>query len=142
MSYIGMVRCRRAKMFIELDDEGHRLGLGFRPFARLPVCHASRLRCTMDLSSRPYVSSLGTMRTIKRYSNRKLYDTTERHYVTLADVAGFVRKGDDVQVTDYVTSADLTAQTLAQIIFEEEKKSPRVGMDVLRKIIQVGLTVE
>ena len=51
------------------------------------------------------------MRTIKRYSNRKLYDTTERHYVTLADVAGFVRKGDDVQVTDYVTSADLTAQT-------------------------------
>jgi polyhydroxyalkanoate synthesis repressor PhaR len=82
------------------------------------------------------------MRTIKRYSNRKLYDTTERHYVTLADVAGFVRKGDDVQVTDYVSSADLTAQTLAQIIFEEEKKSPRVGTEALRKIIQVGLTVD
>ena len=82
------------------------------------------------------------MRTIKRYSNRKLYDTTERHYVTLADVAGFVRKGDDVQVTDYVTSADLTAQTLAQIIFEEEKKTPRIGADVLRKIIQVGLPTE
>jgi polyhydroxyalkanoate synthesis repressor PhaR len=80
-----------------------------------------------------------TMRTIKRYSNRKLYDTKARHYVTLADVASFVRQGDDVQVTDYVTSADLTAQTLAQIIFEEEKKSPRIGADVLRKIIQVGL---
>jgi polyhydroxyalkanoate synthesis repressor PhaR len=79
------------------------------------------------------------MRIIKRYSNRKLYDTTERHYVTLADVAGFVRKGDDVQVTDYVTSADLTAQTLAQIIFEEEKKSPHVGADLLRKIIQTGI---
>jgi polyhydroxyalkanoate synthesis repressor PhaR len=79
------------------------------------------------------------MRTIKRYSNRKLYDTTERHYVTLADVAGFVRRGDDVQVTDYVTSADLTAQTLAQIIFEEEKKAPRVGADILRRIIQNGL---
>ncbi len=79
------------------------------------------------------------MRTIKRYSNRKLYDTKARHYVTLADVASFVRQGDDVQVTDYVTSADLTAQTLAQIIFEEEKKSPRIGADVLRKIIQVGL---
>jgi len=49
---------------------------------------------------------------------------------------------DDVQVTDYVTSADLTAQTLAQIIFEEEKKSPRIGADVLRKIIQVGLPAE
>jgi len=47
-----------------------------------------------------------------------------------------------VQVTDYVTSADLTAQTLAQIIFEEEKKAPRVGAELLRKIIQVGLTVE
>jgi polyhydroxyalkanoate synthesis repressor PhaR len=82
----------------------------------------------------------GAMRIIKRYSNRKLYDTTERHYVTLADVAGFVRKGDDIQVTDYVTSADLTAQTLAQIIFEEEKKTPRVGADVLRKIIQTGVT--
>lgn len=80
------------------------------------------------------------MRIIKRYSNRKLYDTTERHYVTLADVAGFVRKGEDIQVTDYVTSADLTAQTLAQIIFEEEKRSPRVGVDVFRQIIQVGPT--
>jgi polyhydroxyalkanoate synthesis repressor PhaR len=82
------------------------------------------------------------MRTIKRYSNRKLYDTTERHYVTLADVAGFVRKGDDIKVTDYVTGADLTAQTLAQIIFEEEKKTPRIGVDVLCKIIQVGLTLD
>jgi len=45
-------------------------------------------------------------------------------------------------VTDYVTSADLTAQTLAQIIFEEEKRTPRIGADVLRKIIQVGLTVD
>jgi polyhydroxyalkanoate synthesis repressor PhaR len=79
------------------------------------------------------------MRTIKRYSNRKLYDTVERHYVTLADVAGFVRKGDDVKVTDYVSGADLTAQTMAQIIFEEEKKSPRIGTDILRKIIQTGL---
>jgi len=80
------------------------------------------------------------MRIIKRYSNRKLYDTTERHYVTLADVAGFVRKGEDIQVIDYVTSADLTAQTLAQIIFEEEKRTPRVGVEVFRKIIQVGPT--
>jgi len=91
------------------------------------------------LSRHPSVSSFEPMRTIKRYSNRKLYDTTERHYVTLADVAGFVRKGDDLQVTDYVSSADLTAQTLAQIIFEEEKKSPRVGAELLRNIIRTGL---
>jgi polyhydroxyalkanoate synthesis repressor PhaR len=79
------------------------------------------------------------MRIIKRYSNRKLYDTVERHYVTLSDVAGFVRKGDDVQVTDYESNADLTAQTLAQIIFEEEKRSPRLGVEVLRNILLKGL---
>ena len=113
------------------------MGLAFRPFDRSVDCCA-HWTCQVVHTCH----SWGTMRTIKRYSNRKLYDTTERHYVTLADVAGFVRKGDDVQVTDYVTSADLTAQTLAQIIFEEEKKSPRIGADVLRKIIQVGLIVE
>ena len=137
MSYIGMVRCRRAKMFIELDDDRWRFDLAFPPFVALSG-HSKRWTCQVVQTCH----SLGTMRTIKRYSNRKLYDTTERHYVTLADVAGFVRKGDDVQVTDYVTSADLTAQTLAQIIFEEEKKTPRIGADVLRKIIQVGLTLD
>lgn len=78
------------------------------------------------------------MRTIKRYSNRKLYDTTERHYVTLKDVASFVRNGDEVQVTDYVSSVDLTAQTLAQVIYEEEKAAPRLGAEMLVKIIRTG----
>lgn len=84
------------------------------------------------------------MRIIKRYSNRKLYDTTERHYVTLANVAQFVRKGDDVQIIDYVTSADLTAQTLAQIIYEEEriasedKKPARVSIETYTKLIKLG----
>jgi polyhydroxyalkanoate synthesis repressor PhaR len=82
------------------------------------------------------------MRTIKRYSNRKLYDTFEKHYVTLADVAGFVRNGDEVKVTDHVSGADLTSATLAQIIFEEEKRSARLGAEGLRRIIQNGLKVE
>ena len=79
------------------------------------------------------------MRTIKRYSNRKLYDTFDKHYVTLADVAGFVRNGDEVKVTDHVSGADLTSATLAQIIFEEEKKTPRLTVAGLRKIIQGGI---
>jgi polyhydroxyalkanoate synthesis repressor PhaR len=82
------------------------------------------------------------MRQIKRYSNRKLYDTTERHYVTLKDVATFVRRGDDIQVTDYITSKDLTAQTLAQVIFEEEKVAPRVSAEVLTKLIKDGIKDE
>jgi polyhydroxyalkanoate synthesis repressor PhaR len=82
------------------------------------------------------------MRIIKRYSNRKLYDTVERHYVTLSDVAGSVRKGDEVKVVEYETEADITAQTLAQIIFEEEKQTPRLGVDFLRGIILNGLPPE
>lgn len=82
------------------------------------------------------------MRIIKRYSNRKLYDTVERHYVTLSDVAGSVRKGDEVKVVEYETEADITAQTLAQIIFEEEKQNPRLGLDFLRGIILNGLPAE
>ena len=79
------------------------------------------------------------MRTIKRYSNRKLYDTFDKHYVTLSDVAGFVRNGDEVKVTDHGSGSDLTSATLAQIIFEEEKRSSRLGAEGLRRIIQHGL---
>ena len=79
------------------------------------------------------------MRIVKRYSNRKLYDTEVRHYVTLSDLAQSIRNGVDIEVRDHVNGADLTAQTLAQIIFEEEKKAPRVGLDVLTKIIRTGM---
>ncbi len=82
------------------------------------------------------------MRNIKRYSNRKLYDTQDKQYVTLADVAGFVRNGEEVKVTDHVSGADLTSATLAQIIFEEEKRNSRLGAEGLRRIIQQGLSVE
>jgi polyhydroxyalkanoate synthesis repressor PhaR len=80
-----------------------------------------------------------TMRTIRRYANRKLYDTTECHYVTLKDVATFVRAGDQIEVIDHVTQAKLTAQTLAQIIFEEEKASPRLSVEVLSNLIKTGI---
>ena len=65
-----------------------------------------------------------TARTIKRYANRKLYDTRDSRYVTLDHIAAMVRAGDDVRVVDNTTRADLTTATLAQIIFEEEKKTP------------------
>jgi len=78
------------------------------------------------------------MRTIKRYSNRKLYDTQESHYVTLQQIAGLIRNGDEVRVIDKDTQRDLTSATLAQIIFEEEKRGPRIPPTGLRKIIQSG----
>ncbi|MBN1606863.1 MAG: polyhydroxyalkanoate synthesis regulator DNA-binding domain-containing protein [Polyangiaceae bacterium] len=64
-------------------------------------------------------------RIIKRYSNRKLYDTQESRYVTLLDVAELVRAGEDVQVIDNGTREDKTDVTLALIISEELKARPR-----------------
>jgi len=61
-------------------------------------------------------------RIIKRYANRKLYDTRDSRYVTLQEIAVFVRGTDDVRVIDNRTKEDLTNVTLAQIIYEEEKK--------------------
>ena len=80
-----------------------------------------------------------TARTIKRYANRKLYDTRDSRYVTLDHIAAMVRAGDDVRVVDNTTRADLTTATLAQSIFEEEKKTPRLSVAGLRKIIQGGM---
>ena len=77
-------------------------------------------------------------REIRRYSNRKLYDIVDRHYVRLDDVAALVRRGEDILVRDYVTREDLTAQTLAQCIFEEAKKESKVSVEVFRKILQQG----
>ena len=59
---------------------------------------------------------------IKRYSNRKLYDMQAGQYVTLEDIAGFIRSGEDVRVVDHATGRDLTAVTLMQVLFQEEKK--------------------
>ena len=82
---------------------------------------------------------MSTARTIKRYANRKLYDTRDSRYVTLDHIAAMVRAGDDVKVVDNTTRSDLTTATLAQIIFEEEKRTPRLTVAGLRKIIQGGV---
>jgi polyhydroxyalkanoate synthesis repressor PhaR len=62
------------------------------------------------------------MPVIKRYSNRKLYNPETRSYVTLDGIGDLIRTGEDVQVVDHASGADLTVVTLAQIILEQEKK--------------------
>jgi polyhydroxyalkanoate synthesis repressor PhaR len=89
--------------------------------------------------SLPFMAYSAAMRIIRRYSNRKLYDTQESHYVTLTQVALLVRNGEEIKVIAKDTNNDLTAATLALIIFEEEKKGPRLPVSGLRKIIQTGL---
>jgi len=78
-------------------------------------------------------------RTIKRYTNRKLYDKLESRYVTLEEIARLVRAGEDIQVIDNETEEDLTSVTFAQIILEEEKRKQNLlSVPFLRKLIRTG----
>ncbi|HVZ31357.1 MAG TPA: polyhydroxyalkanoate synthesis regulator DNA-binding domain-containing protein [Polyangiaceae bacterium] len=76
-------------------------------------------------------------RTIKRYSNRKLYDTRQSRYVTLLQIAEMVRAGEDVQIIDNATKEDKTDVTLALIISEELKAKPRaIPLATLKALIR------
>jgi polyhydroxyalkanoate synthesis repressor PhaR len=82
---------------------------------------------------------MGEPRVIKRYSNRKLYDTQSSRYVTLEQIADLIREGEDVRIVDNNSKEDLTSITLAQIIFEEEKKQKSfLPLGAMRNIIQSG----
>jgi len=83
---------------------------------------------------------VGTMaQMIKRYANRKLYDTHDSHYATLERVAELIRAGEDLKVVENDTGKDITATTMALIIFEEEKRTPRLPIEGLRRVIRSGL---
>jgi len=80
------------------------------------------------------------VRLIKRYGggSRKLYDTEESRYVSLDEVAGLVRAGQELRVVDSATGEDVTGQVLAQVIYEGEKQgmrllSPELLHDVIRR---------
>jgi polyhydroxyalkanoate synthesis repressor PhaR len=82
---------------------------------------------------------MGDTRVIKRYANRKLYDTTHSRYVTLDQIGELVRAGEEVKIVDNTTKEDLTSVTLAQIIFEEEKrKKSFLPLGTLKSILQSG----
>ncbi len=78
-------------------------------------------------------------RVIKRYGNRKLYDTAESKYASLEDIAAWIREGEDVQVVDNASGEDVTGAILAQIISEEgRKKSDFLSSDLLHDLIRAG----
>src|SRR5262245_10075352 len=76
--------------------------------------------------------------TIKKYANRRLYNTGTSTYVTLEDLAAMVKAGEDFQVHDAKTGEDITRQVLAQIIFEQENKEGQSLLPItfLRQIIR------
>ncbi len=76
-------------------------------------------------------------RVIKRYSNRKLYDTKASSYVTLLNIADMVRAGETIQIVDNATKEDKTDVTLALIISEELKARPReIPLATLKALIR------
>jgi polyhydroxyalkanoate synthesis repressor PhaR len=78
-------------------------------------------------------------RLIRRYENRKLYDTARRRYVTLEELARLVGSGEDVHVEDQRTGEDLTAMVLAQVILEGIKeRTTRIPGQVLARLIRLG----
>ena len=76
--------------------------------------------------------------TIKKYANRRLYNTGTSTYVTLEDLAVMVKKGEDFVVYDAKTGEDITRSVLAQIIFEQENKEGQSLLPIafLRQLIR------
>jgi polyhydroxyalkanoate synthesis repressor PhaR len=76
--------------------------------------------------------------TIKKYANRRLYNTGTSTYVTLEDLAAMVKRGEDFIVNDAKTGEDITRQVLAQIIFEQENKEGQSMLPIafLRQLIR------
>jgi polyhydroxyalkanoate synthesis repressor PhaR len=73
---------------------------------------------------------------IKKYENRRLYDTTNSRYINLEDVARMIRRGIDVQVVDARTGEDITRLILTQIIVEDAKEREfALPTDILRQLV-------
>jgi polyhydroxyalkanoate synthesis repressor PhaR len=81
----------------------------------------------------------GMIRLIKRYGSRKLYDTEESRYVSLEELAGWIRHGQQIRVIDNKTQDDVTAQTLTQIISEEGRRGTSLlPNELLHELIRLG----
>ena len=76
---------------------------------------------------------------IKRYQNRKLYDTHESSYVTLDEIAKMIKNGEDLRVIDNKTKNDITGATLTQLLYESERKAKtQPSVELLKEIIRHG----
>jgi polyhydroxyalkanoate synthesis repressor PhaR len=80
---------------------------------------------------------MNDVRIIKRYQNRKLYDTHQSCYVTLEEIAQIIREGHEIQVIDNKTKNDITYTTQIQLLFDQEKKSTKAGdTELLKRVIR------
>ena len=79
------------------------------------------------------------VRLIKRYESRKLYDTEESRYVSLDQIADWVRRGQEVRVVDNATAEDVTGQTLTQVILEEGRNGrTKISSELMHELVRFG----
>lgn len=77
------------------------------------------------------------VRIIKRYQNRKLYDTHQSCYVTLEEIAQIIREGHEIQVIDNKTKNDITYMTQIQLLFDQERKSTKASdVELLKRVVR------
>ncbi len=77
------------------------------------------------------------MKIIKKYSNRRLYDTDQSQYVTLEELAALIREGHDVKVIDASTEEDLTQAILARIVVESREAARLLPVPLLMQMIRM-----
>ena len=82
------------------------------------------------------------MRIIRRYANRKFYDTEQSGYVTLPDLAKTIRDGIEMRVVNYETDKDITSTILCEILLDQVRRGMPATVAGLRRIIVSGLPVE
>jgi polyhydroxyalkanoate synthesis repressor PhaR len=110
--------------------------------ARKTLARASeKWLCLKRVGRRKRVSAMAEEKepvTIKKYANRRLYNTGTSTYVTLEDLAAMVKDGEDFVVFDAKTGEDITRSVLAQIIFEQENKEGQSLLPItfLRQLIR------
>jgi polyhydroxyalkanoate synthesis repressor PhaR len=77
-------------------------------------------------------------RLIKKYPNRRLYDTTDSAYITLDELVSRVKGGADVRIVDASTNEDLTQQTLAQMLFDGRGAARFLSVSLLTQLVRLG----
>jgi len=78
-------------------------------------------------------------RVIRKYGNRRLYDTTAKRYVNLEEIAQIIREGDEVQVRDAKSGEDLTRDIFTQIIMEDSKRrNGGLPLEILRELVALS----
>jgi len=115
-------------------------GRAFGPpflFAFLLLRHCPKLLCKRKDWEGAAMANTDKPLLIKRYASRRLYNTETSDYVTLEDIAGFIRAGREVQIVDLKSGDDLTRQYLLQIVAEHESKGENVlPINVLTDLVR------